>query len=266
MIILRQGDRLPTVALLQSYLNQEPSSAEFLTVDGIFGPRTATAVRTYRMAHRLGSGETADHRVWNGVVGGEWQIIDSVDRSDHDSPVRRRRIEDHGDLAPYGQTVLEQFGMTAGTGPTVRNVQARARLGQVVLLRFHGHGSPGNMIIASGVEGNAASSLHQGYGEGFFQWLQLLRPIFAPLGSVEMHGCRVGRGYAGRSLLLGMANALGVPVSAGINPQYGGGTATFHFEGPTRTICPNDEPLRSWARRVGSVSEPRPVVRHPTRR
>lgn len=104
MIILRQGDRLPTVALLQSYLNQEPSSAEFLTVDGIFGPRTATAVRTYRMAHRLGSGETADHRVWNGVVGGEWQIIDSVDRSDHDSPVRRRRIEDHGDLAPYRGT------------------------------------------------------------------------------------------------------------------------------------------------------------------
>jgi len=209
MIILRQGDRLPIVALLQSCLNQEPSSAEFLSVDGTFGPRTATAVRNHRMAHRLGSGETADHRVWNSVVGGESQIIDSVDRSDHDSPLRRRRIEDHSDLGPYGQTVLEQFGMRSGTGPTVRSVQARARLGQVVLLRFHGHGSPGNMIISSGVEGNAASSLHQGYG---------------------------------------------------------GGTATFHFEGPTRTICPNDEPPRSWARRIGSVSEPRPVVRHATRR
>lgn len=266
MIILRRGDRLPSVALLQSYLNQESSSTDFLTVDGIFGPRTETAIRNFRAAHRLGTGSIADDRVWHGVVGREWQIIDSVDRSDHDSPLARRRIEDHRDLSPYGQTVLQQFGMSNGTAPAVRSVQAQARLGQVVLLRFHGHGSPGNMILASGVDGNAASSLHQGYGAGFFRWLDLLRPIFARMGSVEMHGCRVGQGHAGRSLLLGMANALGVPVTAGINNQLGGGTTTFRFEGPTRTICPNDEPLRDWARRVGSVSVPRPSPQRPARR
>jgi hypothetical protein len=256
MIMLRRGDVLPTVTVLQCYLNQQPSTQEFLEVDGIFGPRTEAAVARFRaMAVRLAGARYADYEVWRRVVGAEWQIMDSVDRSDHDSP--RHAINDHLDLAPYGQTLLEQFGISMGSPLVLNKVRSQARLGEVVLLRFHGHGSPGHMIISSGRIA-AGSSLDHRYGEGFFTALRALRPIFAPFGSVEMHGCRVGRGRDGSALLSGMADALGVPVTAGINSQYAGGITTHRFEGQTRTICPQGESLFSWSRRVGTVSLPRP--------
>jgi hypothetical protein len=256
MIILRRGDVLPTVTVLQCYLNQQPSTREFLEVDGIFGPRTEAAVARFRAtAFRLAGARYANYEVWRQVVGAEWQIIDSVDRSDHDSP--RHAINDHLDLAPYGQTLLEQFGISMGSPLVLNRVRSQARLGEVVLLRFHGHGTPGQMIISSGRIA-AGSSLDHRYGEGFFTALRALRPIFASFGSVEMHGCKVGQGRDGRALLSGMADALGVPVTAGINSQYGGGITTYRFEGQTRTICPKGESLVSWSRRVGTVSMPRP--------
>jgi hypothetical protein len=39
---------------------------------------------------------------------------------------------------------------------------------------------------------------------------------------------------------------VGVPVSAGINDQLGGGLATFRFEGPTYTAVPGGTTLKSW--------------------
>lgn len=252
MIILRRGDHLPSVGVLQSFLNQHLTTGEFLTVDGAFGPRTAAAVRRFRSARHFGGHDFADHAVWNGAVGVEWQIVDSVDRSDHGRP--KGENTEHLDLGPFGQTVLEQFGMTNGVPTVLTRVRSAARLGQVVLLRFHGHGGPGNMIIASGTNPNAASSLNARYGQGFFNALRVLRPIFAPFGSVEMHGCRIAKGAMGLKLLRGMADALGVPVSAGETYQYGGGQTTFRFEGPTLTICPGGIPLRAWLSRVGNAS------------
>jgi hypothetical protein len=252
MIILRRGDHLPTVGVLQSFLNQQPSTGEFLSVDGAFGGLTAGAVSRFRVARRLGANEVADVAVWNGVVGPDWQVIDSVDRSDHDRP--RHVIEDHLDLGPFGQTILEQFGMTNGAPLVISRVRGAARSGQVVLLRFHGHGSPGHMVVASGTRGNTASSFDVRYGQRFFDALRVLRPIFAPFGSVEMHGCRVAQGTLGRRLLRGMADAMGVPVSAGLTTQHGGGRTTFRFEGPTLTICPNGVELAAWLARVGNAS------------
>ena len=255
MITLRRGMRLPTVTVLQSYLNQESSTGEFLAVDGIYGPRTEGAVRRYCIAHHLGRSGIVNYDVWRGVVGDEWQIIDSVDRSDHDS--REHRIDDHEDLAPYGQTLLEQFGLSAGTPLVLRSIQGRARAAEVVLLRFHGHGGPGRMIVSSGRIA-AGSSFDHRYSPRFYAALRELRPIFAPFGSVEMHGCRVGQGPQGRALLSGMADALGVPVTAGVYSQYGGGPSTFCFEGPTVTMCPNGAPLQNWSRKVGMMSAARP--------
>ena len=255
MIILRRGDRLPTVTVLQSWLNQQPSTGRYLEVDGVFGPNTHGAVSRFRAAAGLGGGGVADYEVWRRVVGAEWQIIDSVDRSDHDTP--RHAINDHLDLAPYGQTLLQQFGMSMGSPVVLDSIRWQARPGHVVLLRFHGHGSPGNMIVSSG-RIDAGSSLDQRYGPNFYTALRTLRPIFAQFGSVELHGCRVGRGRDGQALLSGMADALGVPVSAGINTQYGGGRTTVRFEGPTQTICPGSQSLPNWSRGVGTVSLPRP--------
>jgi hypothetical protein len=251
MITLRRGDRLPTVAVLQSYLNQQDSTVEFLEVDGIFGKKTERAVHAYRLQNLLGMGGAVDYAFWRAVVGREWQIVDSVDRTKPDDL-------EHEDLAPYRQTLLEQFGMSRGGRLVLHSVARSSRTGEVVLLRFHGHGSPGNMIVSSGV--SSASSFDYTYGQDFFDALRELRSIFAPFGSVEMHGCRVGQGAPGRTLLTGMCNALGVPVTAGVQTQYGGGSSTFRFEGRTVTACPGAQPLKVWSSSVASVSAQRPAA------
>jgi hypothetical protein len=255
MIILKRGDKLPTVAVLQSYLNQQPSTPEFLVVDGVFGPRTEAAVIRFRDVTHLRKGKEADYAVWKRVVGADWQMIDSVDRSDYDDP--KWATNEHEVLEPFGQTMLEFFGMSAGTPHVLRTIRANARPGEVALLRFHGHGSPGHMLVASG-RLSTGSSFDRNYSKGFWLALQKFRGLFAPFGSIEMHGCRIGKGAAGHKLLSGMADAIGVPVTGGIQTQYGGSDSTFRFEGPTNTVCPNGESLRNWALRTGSVSRPRP--------
>ena len=251
MITLYRPMRLPTVAVLQSYLNQQDQN-QYISVDGIFGPQTQTAVRQFQEQQRLPRTGRVNYDIWQRVVGSEWQIIDSVDRADP-------RVRDDLDLAPYGQTVLNQFGMSFGTPHVINSVRGRARTGQVVLLRFHGHGSPGHMIVSSGVQ-DAGSSFAHVYPERFYQLLRQLRPIFAPFGSVELHGCRVGQGRRGRLLLSRMANALGVPVTGALNYQQGGGTATYQFEGATCTMCPNGQSLPQWARITCQSSRRRPNV------
>lgn len=257
MIILKRGDKLPTVAVLQSFLNQQPSTHEFLQVDGVFGPRTEGAVVRFRDAIHLAKGKTADYSVWKRVVGEGWQMIDSIDRSDYNDP--KWDTNEHEMLAPFYQTIVEFFGMSAGTPHVLRTLRRNARPGEVVLLRFHGHGSPGSMVVASGRR--AKSGMAYNFSSGFWADLRRFRGLFAPFGSIEMHGCRVGQGARGHKLLLGMANAVGVPVSGGINSQYGGHETTFRFEGPTNTVCPNNEPLKNWAVRVGAVSRVSPAPR-----
>ena len=254
MIILKRGDKLPTVAILQSYLNQHPSTHEFLNVDGVFGPRTEGAVSRFRDAAGIGRGKLVDGEMWERLVGTGWQVIDSVDRSDYNDP--KWDTNEHEMLAPFHQTIVEFFGMSAGTPHVLRTLRKNARPGEVILLRFHGHGSPGTMVVASGRK--AKSGMAYNFSAGFWKDMAKFRGLFAPIGSIEMHGCRVGLGPKGHKLLLGMANAVGVPVSGGNQTQYGGGESSFRFEGPTTTVCPNGEPLSKWAVRVGSVSRPTP--------
>jgi hypothetical protein len=47
-------------------------------------------------------------------------------------------------------------------------------------------------------------------------------------------------------MLSGIAEILGVPVSAGIHTQYGGGAKTFRFEGPTHTAIAGAGSLAGW--------------------
>jgi hypothetical protein len=62
-----------------------------------------------------------------------------------------------------------------------------------------------------------------------------------------MH-CETGRGPAGRQMLATVSSILGVPATAGVNTQYGGGENTFRFEGPTFTAVPNGQSLKEWCR------------------
>ena len=122
MIVLRNGDRLPTVAVLQSYLNQQPSTRPLLALDGAFGPKTRAAVRQFQAAARLTPNGVVDWEVWKRVVGSEWQIVDWVD---HSTPA-----SETDDLKPYAQTLLESFGMSRGarrSSRASRRPAARAR-------------------------------------------------------------------------------------------------------------------------------------------
>lgn len=118
--------------------------------------------------------------------------------------------------------------------------QARHMGGTVHCLRIHGHGSPGWFLhgLLTPDTITQAPTLHQ---------LTRLREIFDRAVKCETHlmGCDVAQGDEGEALLRGMANAIGVPVTAGLRSQYGGRNDTFHFEGPTLTVSPGGQVRRS---------------------
>ena len=77
--------------------------------------------------------------------------------------------------------------------------------------------------------------------------LARLSRIFGPYGCIQFMHCSTGSGPAGRNVLQSIANSVGVPVSAGVQTQLGGGTSTFKFEGPTVTMIPGGATVASWA-------------------
>ena len=64
-----------------------------------------------------------------------------------------------------------------------------------------------------------------------------------------MH-CSTGRGPSGTSVLQAVANATGVPATAAIRDQLGGGSTTFRYEGPTKTAVPGGGDIKGWATRL----------------
>ncbi len=234
------------VAVVQMLLNQRDGEP-FLDVDGWYGRNTRRAVINFQQSHGLPPRGVINAATWARLKQSHQRILDSVDATDPG-------ILDHEDIRLVGGTPIVNYGMSGGSPVVVDRVVAQATNNSLVLLRFHGHGSPGHMIVSSGVL-DTGSALAQEYGPKFFSYLRRLGPLFLDYGSIELNGCRVGQGRAGRLLLQGMANAIGVPVTAGIQSQYGGGSSTFRFEGPTRTICPYGQSLRSWAASKCGISQ-----------
>jgi hypothetical protein len=247
MITLKRGDHLPTVAVIQSFLSQFLDGAS-VAVDGVYGPKTEAAVVQARRAMGIGHSGVVDGQFWLSVVGREWQVIDSVSVLDSE--------EELDALQPWGQTVRAQYPQSRGADQVLGDLRASARAGKVALIRFHGHGAPGGMIVAAGKHNNG--SIMQFNIPSFFEsGLRNLRGVLGPFASVEMHGCRVAQGPNGLALLTKMAGLLGVPVTASPRSQLGGGSASYRFEGPTRTVCPGGGSIRDWAARVLTVSRPK---------
>jgi hypothetical protein len=247
--ILRRGDKLPTVALLQVLINRAMREGEHLTVDGIFGPNTQRGLRATQ--HRLGQSRSGqvDESTWRALMRGqEFQVIDAVDVTDPD--VWRNEAQD---IQSAGGDPIMSGGMCDGIRGVTGQIQRQARSGRVVLLRFFGHGNRGVMMVAGGTRSRTDWAFTTHYMDGMVTYLARLRPIFSPFGSAELHGCRVGAGSNGRRLLRGLCRAWEVPVTAGLRSQSAGGRYTFRFEGPTITMFPGGGNLRSWAR---SLPEP----------
>ncbi|MGD9614999.1 MAG: peptidoglycan-binding protein [Alphaproteobacteria bacterium] len=240
-VYLRQGDILPAVGVLQKLLNRGRAG---LVPDGSFGPRTRAAVVAFQSLRRLTPDGIVGENTWPRVSAGEaLPIIDCIDI--FDPSLMNFEMKD---LVRVGVNPLVLGGMCNGVEQAVQMILSAAGR-NVFMLRFHGHGAPGIAGISFG-EGGV------GFGERanidpanlavMLPILARLRPIFGPYGCVQFMHCSTGRGPDGRTVLSSIANALNVPVSAGLRDQLGGGVNTFRFEGPTFTAVPGNRSLRSW--------------------
>lgn len=240
-LTVQLGDRLPTVALAQARLIE--NGAPDLRVDGIFGPRTHAAVRKFQ--RDAGEQETGkvDQQTWRALTRKlPINVVDVIDASD-----LRVLFEDHPFLRDGDSEVVLSFGMSRGTQELIEQLVRKYGQGTVGLLRFHGHGGPGEMRVAGGgaVTTSSIAALHFRFTQAW-DYYRLLGSVLKPYGSIEMHGCRVAAGAQGQRLMTAFADACGHPVSAGLRYQMGGKRAN-RFEGPTATSCPRRVPLSMWA-------------------
>jgi hypothetical protein len=241
---LRRGDTLPAVGVLQKLLNRTGAS---LVPDGIFGPRTEAAVRQFQSPRGLKVDGIVGKNTWPRLVNVEdLPIIDCIDVFDPSLLNLEAR-----DIRGAGGLPILVGGMCNGVEQAIADIVRAARGGATFLLRFHGHGAPGTAGVSDGhggIAGEHLSSIHTGNLARLRPVIARLRPIFGPYGCVQFMHCSTGRGRAGQQLLSAIALGLGVPATAAVFDQLGGGLATFRFEGPTRTAFPSHGSLTNWCR------------------
>jgi hypothetical protein len=255
---LRLGDNLPTVGVLQKLLNRVGAK---LNVNGIFGNKTLAAVRHFQHAHHLKPDGLVGKHTWKRITAGlVLQIVDCVDVFDTFQKEEFLRAKDYKranemadsnaaeahDIRAVGGKPLVIGGMCNGVAQVVSLISTTAK--EAFLLRLHGHGRAGSMGVGAGSGG--PNELNRINAESIPQLrlvLGSLKGVFGPYGSVQLMGCETGRGLEGATMLKTIASILGVPVTAGINFQYGGGgIPTFKFEGPTHTEVPYGQSLKDW--------------------
>lgn len=296
---LRFGDHLPSVGVLQLLLNRAGAT---LHPDGRFGPKTQAAVKQFQWACNLSPDGIVGIQTWSRLTRGvSLPIVDCIDVMDSfekEQLYKQAEREAREGKASSAKT-LEQAdewvdtvnnevaavrsvggnphllgGMCNGVAQAVSTISAAAR--EVFLMRFHGHGRTGSVGVAAGMKGgwterhkiftNATRGKggHKIWDDRTVAMLRPLRSAFGPYGSVELMGCETARPPDGPHLLAAVAKQLGVPVSAGINDQLGGGWKAFRFEGPVRTaFFPPGMTLEKWCGALPkfptSLASPAPV-------
>lgn len=269
--LLRYGDRLPTVAVAQVLLNRTIPEDK-LVVDGIYGRLTKAAVRAFQSPRRLGRDGIIGKQTWPRLVAdAAFTIIDTVDVTDPDV-----MNTEGADVRDAGGQPIFTGNICNGVGEVTDHVRWRAINGggDIILLRFFGHGSSGNMGVSDGVgsfrdprnprrrihlEDDDWTSISSGNVRELAPTLGRLHSIFGLYSSVELHGCNVARGRNGRRLIDALARIFEVPVTGAAVSQYAGDSSTFHFEGRTYTAFPGGLDLKSWARRLPALVEMSPV-------
>jgi Putative peptidoglycan binding domain len=249
--LLYECNVLPAVGVLQKLLNRGGAN---LAADGIFGPKTKQAVIAFQKPRGLKPDGAVGVQTWPRVsVNAGLPIMDCVDVFD---PL----LEDDTDkpLKAAGGNPIVVGGLCNGVEQAV-NMIVSASPGGVFLLRFHGHGGPGQAGVAIG-QGDVAgafderSDINDSTLNEILPILGRLRPIFGPYGCVQFMHCETGRGPRGQRLLRRVAEALGVPATGAVNDQSGTfqgvryGSLPFGYDGPTTTECPGGVSLKDWAR------------------
>ena len=241
-IYLKKDNKIPAVGVLQKLLNR---TGENLAIDGILGNKSKAAIKDFQRKRQLSVDGIVGKNTWPRLVSNETlQIIDCIDVFDP-SLYRLERL----DIQKVGGMPILIGGMSNGIEQAVSDI-IRAVGNNVFLLRFHGHGTSGIAGISDG----------HGLGDGFdhrssidisnvaalMHILRRLATIFGPNGNIQFMHCSTGRGANGQNLLKQIADGIGVPVTAAIRDQLGGGTSTFKFEGATFTAIPGGATLRNW--------------------
>lgn len=257
MIYLANGTILPVVTTLQIWMRIYPPQT-LIKADGNFGSKTQQAVVNFQKRYSLAQDGIVGRMSWDKLRQiTDTQTIDVVDGTDPSLVAMEAT-----DIRNAGGDPIVVYGMSNGVQYVMGQILARARAGRVALLRIHGHGNQGLQNVTGGAINGAphlASISDSNFGQ-IAGALASIRGIFLGYGSVQLLGCNVGGGAQGRSLLGKLANTWGVPVTAGVNTQYGGGARTFKFEGPTVSGFPGGGELTGWSARMegsfGNVSMP----------
>jgi len=249
-LTLRRGDRLPTVALAQARLLDQ--GGRELTIDGLFGERTEKAVLEFQAARSLPKSGCVDPPTWAALAAGNvLHVVDAIDAADITV------LQEDGPYLSDGHSkVVVSWGMSRGTRVLIQRLVSSNPPASVALLRLHGHGSPGHMVVAAGKLGYGSSMLssaHLAVPDAIVEYTRL-GSIMKPYGSIELHGCRVGLRANGQRLLQGLAQTCRVPVSAGLHSQMGGRAAS-RFERSVRTCFPRAQHIRAWAGEVFNACE-----------
>lgn len=250
MILQKWGTVLPSVTTTQILLRRHHPNAE-IAADGWYGNKTTSAVYAFQKHHGLGKDGIVGRFTWTKL--GDVSKLQTIDVVDGTDPALIAL--EATDIRTAGGDPIVMSGMSNGVSVAMDLIVTRAKaLGSVALLRFHGHGGHGVMGVSSG-EGDGIPHLSDIANANFGKLLPSLmriRHIFCPFGSVEMHGCDVAGGKDGPILLTKLAAVWGVPVTAGVMTQFGGGKKTFVFEGPTLTGFPGGGDLKSWSKGMES--------------
>lgn len=241
--LLRRGDNLPSVGVLQKLLNRTGAR---LTVDGVFGPHTEAAVQAFQRTRRLSVDGIVGQETWPRLAAGAGlKILDCIDVFDPSL----FELE-AADIAKVGGGAILIGGECNGVEDAVNQIALRSGR-DLFLLRFHGHGAPGTAGVSFGQGGvgfGERADIDTQNFEIMRPLLARLRTIFGAYGNLQFMHCSTGSGPKGRSLLQNIAATVGVPVTAALQTQYGGGTATFKYEGPTFTALPGGGTLNTWCR------------------
>ncbi len=256
MFLVKRGHVGPRVIMLQGILRR--TGAVSVKIDGEYGPATVDAVKAFqgRSDVRLNPDGQVGIDTWKAIerISG-YRVINVVDAQD---PAQRTRVT--SGLTRAGATdVILMWGQSNAVESAVCEVLNLAGAsGGVAMVRFYSHGLQGAQNVAAGTDGSTMNDLA---GFSTANWSQVrgsfarLSDVLASFGCIDLMGCSVGGGTAGRTLLSNIANAAQRPVEGGIHTQYSDdvGYEPFNFEGAVRQVYPGGVSRASWGQRLQTM-------------
>jgi Putative peptidoglycan binding domain len=250
MFQLSYAEHSPRVTLLQILLKDEYR----LRVDGAFGPKTLAALRAFQAAHNEPALGVTSPGTWRKLLNGtRLAVVSSVDAAD-----QGLAAIDGQALRAAGDTPILMQPMCNALGQLVADVRQRSAGNSLAALRLDGHGNLGRWLTISA--GDVVDMKRAEYREverEIFNYvsaanfsrvasvLAQLKPLFAPFGFAEHHGCSLGSRPETLKMLARLANLWNVPVSVGVRTQDFG--VVTYFQGPVRTVFPNGMSLKAWS-------------------